>query len=64
MKPLAQRILETLSLRPNQLAQELASHLGEEKAEIARVLYGELQGQVLQRPDYRWFLASTMRVVV
>ena len=61
MKPLAQRILESLRLRPNQLAQELANHLGEEKAEITRVLYGELQGQVLQRSDYRWFLASKMR---
>ena len=40
MKPLAQRILKSLRLRPNQLAQELANHLGEEKAEITRVLYG------------------------
>ena len=61
MKPLAQRILESLRLRPNQLALELANHLGEEKAEITRVLSGELQGQVLQRSDYRWFLASKMR---
>ena len=57
---LADQIIEALTARPNQKADELARALGVERTLVNQQLYGPLKSRVIQDRAYRWALAEAL----
>jgi very-short-patch-repair endonuclease len=55
---LQNQIIEALKAKPNQKAQELARVLDADRAQVNKLLYGPLKGQVSQDRAYRWSLVA------
>lgn len=54
----AERIVEYLSIHPNQMAKDIANALGMERREVNSILYTTLSKKVKQDKSYKWSLLS------